>query len=192
MTKRHGRVFHGLMILVSLIGAIVAVLLVMLGVLCWKEAHLPPVQDYDAIVVLGAQVKADGSLSVQLNCTVVVCGGRGGNEPVPESEAMRAYLEERGIPADQIVEDDTSTSTQENLRNAAELLKGKQVQQVAIVTSDYHVPRALAMAKDQGLNATGISSPTLPEYWLKNHGRETLGWMKYLLQKYLHLPLERE
>ena len=77
-------------------------------------------------------------------------------------------------------------------RNAAELLKGKQVQQVAIVTSDYHVPRALAMAKDQGLNATGISSPTLPEYWLKNHGRETLGWMKYLLQKYLHLPLERE
>ena len=66
------------------------------------------------------------------------------------------------------------------------------VQQVAIVTSDYHVPRALAMAKDQGLNATGISSPTLPEYWLKNHGRETLGWMKYLLQKYLHLPLERE
>ena len=66
MTKRHGRVFHGLMILVSLIGAIVVVLLVMLGVLCWKEAHLPPVQDYDAIVVLGAQVKADGSLSVQL------------------------------------------------------------------------------------------------------------------------------
>lgn len=155
MTKRHGRVFHGLMILVSLIGAIVVVLLVMLGVLCWKEAHLPPVQDYDAIVVLGAQVKADGSLSVQLqrrldaaydawvqhNCTVVVCGGRGGNEPVPESEAMRAYLEERGIPADQILEDNTSTSTQENLRNAAELLKGKQVQQVAIVTSDYHVPR---------------------------------------------------
>ena len=107
-------------------------------------------------------------------------------------EAMRANLEERGIPADQILEDNTSTSTQENLRNAAELLKGKRDQQVAIVTSDYHVPRALAMAKDQGLNATGISSPTLPEYWLKNHGRETLGWMKYLLQKYLHLPLERE
>ena len=103
-----------------------------------------------------------------------------------------AAFAEGGIPADQILEDDTSTSTQENLRNAAELLKGKQVQQVAIVTSDYHVPRALAMAKDQGLNATGISSPTLPEYWLKNHGRETLGWMKYLLQKYLHLPLERE
>ena len=119
MTKRHGRVFHGLMILVSLIGAIVVALLVMLGVLCWKEAHLPPVQDYDAIVVLGAQVKADGSLSVQLqrrldaaydawvqhNCTVVVCGGRGGNEPVPESEAMRAYLEERGMPPDQLLQE---------------------------------------------------------------------------------------
>lgn len=43
-----------------------------------------------------------------------------------------------------------------------------------------------------GADGHGISSPTLPEYWLKNHGRETLGWMKYLLQKYLHLPLERE
>ena len=206
MTKRHGRVFHGLMILVGLIGAIVAALLVMLGVLCWKEAHLPPVQDYDAIVVLGAQVKADGSLSVQLQwrldkayevwqerpCLVTLCGAQGGNEPVTEAEAMRDYLLAKGIPEEDLLLDDSSYTTRQNLRNAAALLRERNVSKVLIVTSSYHLPRALALAEDNGLTASGVGSPTKPEYWLKNYGRETLSWVKYLLQRYLHLPLESE
>ena len=31
--------------------------------------------------------------------------------------------------------------------------------------------------------------PCLPEYWLKNHSRESLAWCKYWLKKYLHLNL---
>ena len=58
-----------------------------------------------------------------------------------------------------------------------------------VVTSDYHVPRALALAEDYGLSATGIGSPCLSEYWIKNHSRETLAWVKYWLKKYLHLNL---
>ena len=64
------------------------------------------------------------------------------------------------------------------------------MERVLIVTSDYHLPRALALAKDQGLTASGIGSTTLPEYWIKNHFREALSWIKYWGQKYLRLPLD--
>ena len=60
---------------------------------------------------------------------------------------------------------------------------------VLIVTSDYHVPRSVALAEDLDLDATGIGSPCLSEYWIKNHSRETLAWVKYWLKKYLHLNL---
>ena len=52
---------------------------------------------------------------------------------------------------------------------------------VIVVTSDYHLPRALAIARDAGLEVQGIGAPTLPEWWIKNHFREVLAWGKYLL-----------
>ena len=63
------------------------------------------------------------------------------------------------------------------------------IRKVVIVTSDYHVPRSMALAEDMELEASGVGSPCLQEYWLKNHGRETLSWIKYWLKKYLHLNL---
>ena len=50
----------------------VLIVVLLLGVLCalgligfvyYKETHLPPVQESDVIIVLGAQVKADGTPS---------------------------------------------------------------------------------------------------------------------------------
>jgi hypothetical protein len=37
-----------------------------------------------------------------------------------------------------------------------------------------------------------LGSPTKLglRFWVKNHGREGLAWIKYWMQKYLHLPLE--
>ena len=47
----------------------------------------------------------------------------------------------------------------------------------------------MALAEDMELEASGVGSPCLQEFWLKNHGRETLSWIKYWLKKYLHLNL---
>ena len=49
--------------------------------------------------------------------------------------------------------------------------------------------RAMALARDLGLEADGIGSPCKPEYWVKNHAREALAWVKYWLVKYLHVSL---
>jgi len=193
----------------------ILLILVLLGVtaylgvvamVCWKETHLPPVEDYDAIIVLGAQVKPDGELSLQLKwrldaavkayqaapCWVVTCGARGSNEPIEEAYAMRDYLIEQGIPAERILTDAASFNTRQNIDHAVALLADKEVDKVAVVTSDYHVPRALALAEDAGLDACGIGAPTKlgMRFWVKNHGREALAWIKYWGQKYLRLPLE--
>lgn len=155
-------------------------------------------EPYEAIVVLGAQVRQDGSLSLQLTwrldaaleawrhrqVPIVVCGAQGSNEPCTEARAMRDYLVSKGVPEEQIRMDEASFNTRENLANAAALLP-EAPQLIMVVTSDYHLPRALALARDLGWNAIGQGGRTLPEYWVKNYSRETLAWVKYWLQKYL-------
>ncbi len=170
-----------------------------IAMICIKEVNVPEVKDYDAIVVLGAQVKADGTPSVQLQwrmdtafamwqeqpCLIVTCGAQGSDEPAPEGEVMRDYLMSKGVPEDQLLVDSTSFNTRQNLQHAAELLAGTGAEKIAIVTSDYHLPRAMALAQDMGLTATGKGSPTKAEYWLKNHTREALSWLKYWYEKYI-------
>ena len=74
--------------LTALVLAGVLAYLGLVGMVWWKETHVPPMDDYEAIIVLGCQVKADGSLSRQLQwrldtaydawlahpCTVIVTG----------------------------------------------------------------------------------------------------------------------
>ncbi len=160
--------------------------------------------DFDAIVVLGAQVLSNGEPNTQLQwrldaaleawrdheVPIVVCGAQGADEPVPEAQAMKSYLVRQGVPGEMIYEDPDSFNTKQNLTNAAEILKGVSgVRKVLIVSSDYHVPRAMTLAGDLGLEAAGLGAPCKPEYWLKNHAREALAWVKYWMGKYLHLNL---
>ena len=152
-------------------------------------------KEFDAIVVLGAQVKPDGSPSLQLtwrldkaadayaqkNVPVVVCGAKGTNEPCHESVVMKKYLTDHGVPPSMILEDPESYNTRENLENAQKLLP--DIRRILIVTSDYHVSRSLAIARDLGFDASGHGSPCRKKYWLKNHIRESLAWCKYWLKK---------
>ena len=160
--------------------------------------------DYDAIIVLGAQVLPSGEPNTQLKwrldaalsawqekqVPVVVCGAQGSDEPAPEAEVMKKYLAAAGVTESLIYPDPDSYNTNQNLANAAKILRNlPEVRKVLIVTSDYHVPRAMAIAEDHGFSALGLGSPCKPEYWLKNHAREALAWVKYALGKYLHIRL---
>ena len=196
-------------LLILLVMAAVIIYAGIVGYVCIREGSVPTdvpdADNYDAIIVLGAQVNRDGTPNVQLGwrldaaydayaqkkVPVVVCGAQGKDEPVPEAEAMKTYLMGKGVSEQDILTDPDSFNTNQNLKNAAALLKEIQgIRKVLIVTSDYHVPRAMALAKDLGFDACGMGSPCKPEYWLKNHAREALSWCKYWGVKYLHLPLE--
>lgn len=169
-----------------------------LGGLYLAEKTVPaPAGESDALIVLGAQVKADGRPSVQLEWRleaalaeyrrlprpIVVCGAQGANEPRPEGLVMRDWLTAQGVPAESVIPETRSTDTRENLRNALSLLPA-DAGRITVVTSDYHLPRALAIARDLGCQADGIGSPCKPEYWFKNHSREVLAWGKYFAVKW--------
>ena len=103
---------------------------------------------------------------------------------------MRSLLIAEGVPQEHVFSDPVSVNTRQNLDNAWAILSELGCKRPVVVTSDYHLPRAMALAEDEGLDATGVGARTLPQYWLKNYGREGLSWIKYWMQKYLHLPLE--
>ena len=208
--KRTTKKRHPILRIVLLLAVLgIAVYAGLIGYICIREGSVqttvPAADNYDAIIVLGAQVRPDGSPSVQLSwrldaaweawqqkhVPVVVCGAQGKDEPMTEAEAMKQYLTAKGVSPEDILEDPDSFNTNQNLKNAAKLLTNiPGIGKVLIVTSDYHVPRSLALARDLGYDACGMGSPCKPEYWLKNHAREALAWCKYWGVKYLHLPLE--
>lgn len=175
--------------------------IVLFGYLLLKEYTQTRPSSYEAIIVLGAQVNLDGQPSVQLEWRLekalemyrqspkpmVVTGAKGANEPATEASVMKAWLASKGVPESMIYMDETSMNTRENITNAAKLLP-QGTMDVLIVTSDYHLPRAIQIARDLGLNPSGAASPIKQEYWLKNHARETLAWGKYILQKFVPIP----
>lgn len=190
-------------LLILLIFLAVAAYGALIAMVCYKEVNVPEPENYDAIIVLGAQVLPDGRPNVQLEwrleaalkawqdhpCLIVACGAQGVDEPRPEADVMRDWLIEKGVPEDQVFAENTSFNTRENIENAMALLADHPVSRVVVVTSDYHLPRALALCRDAGVVAGGIGSPCKPEYWFKNHGREALAWVKYWGEKYLGLSV---
>ena len=151
----------------------------------------------DAIIVLGSQVLPSGEpnwvLERRLEAAlaryertplpIICCGAKGPDEPVPEAESMKKWLVRHGVPEAMIRAEAASFNTYENLDNAKALLPAGTVR-VLVVTSDYHLPRALAIARAKGLDASGLGSPVYLSGRLRNHTREMLSWLKFFWMKW--------
>lgn len=187
------------MALAALILAAVLGAAALMGFVWYMETHLPEPLDSDVIIVLGAQVKEDGTPSVALERRltaaletyqsdpqiIICCGAQGANEPAAEGDVMRAWLIERGVREEDVIAETKSFNTRENLSYAKAIMQERGLSQALIVTSDYHVARALALCRQVGVAATGKGSPSKPEYFIKNHFREGLSWIKFALESML-------
>jgi uncharacterized SAM-binding protein YcdF (DUF218 family) len=83
---------------------------------------------------------------------LIVSGGKGDDEQVAEAAAMASYLTARGFPADHLLLEDRSRSTEENLLFSKAIME--QVRRGArctIVTSDFHAFRAAMIARRLGI-----------------------------------------
>ena len=168
----------------------------LMGFVYYKETHLPPIGDSDVIIVLGAQVKPDGTPSVALERRltaalesylddrqlIIVCGAQGSNEPRAEGDVMREWLMARGVPDEDVAAETASFNTRENLTYAKAIMQHRGLEKALVVTSDYHVARALKLCEQVGISAVGKGSPSKPEYFIKNHFREGLSWIKFWLE----------
>ncbi|WBQ03668.1 YdcF family protein [Kribbella sp. CA-293567] len=97
---------------------------------------------------------------------LITSGGQGPGEDVPESHAMAVYLVERGVPADQILLEDESRSTFQNLTFSGRLMAGLNPKyRCLIVTNNYHALRAAFTARKAKVNGQVLGAPTAAYFW---------------------------
>ncbi|MDE6625747.1 MAG: YdcF family protein [Lachnospiraceae bacterium] len=89
---------------------------------------------------------------------LIITGGYGDGNHYSDSCIGKQYAVGQGIPEDDILIEETSTITEENLENATEVMKNNQYDTALIVSDPLHMKRAMRMAKNKGLNA--YTSPT--------------------------------
>ncbi len=174
--------------------AIGIIIFLSMEILIIKDMGAKAGDDREYVVVLGAQVRGSRitkSLRKRLDTAAqylnenpdvqVICsGGQGRGEDLSEAEAMRGYLIEQGISENRIIVEDKSTSTYENLKFTRQLIDKNA--KIAIVTNNFHVHRAVHLAKSLGYtDVEGIASPSdnrlLPNYMV----REALALFKEYL-----------
>ena len=97
---------------------------------------------------------------------LIPSGGKGSDESISEAEAMKRYLMEKGIPETDIIEEDKSTTTFENLMFSRKIIDSAGgSKKTALVTSNYHVYRALRYCRRMDFKCTGIGSHVAFYYW---------------------------
>jgi uncharacterized SAM-binding protein YcdF (DUF218 family) len=148
------------------------------------------------LIVLGSGIRRDGNVSATLaerlntaagylrahpEARAIVSGGKGCFEPFAESQAMAAYLTARGTDANRIAEESRSRDTIENMRFSRRIIReqtGGDVP-VAVLTSDFHLARALLLARRIGFaDAVGVAAPTPPLVRVDAYTREILAVLK--------------
>lgn len=155
-----------------------------------------PGYDKDYIIILGCMIKPDGTLyplirgradkavefyEKQLAATgkaacFVPSGGQGEDECMPEAEAIKNYLLERGIPEDRIFPETASTTTKENMEFSKKIIDEKTKNaNVIFSTTSYHVLRSGAIAYSDGIDIDGIGSKTKWYFWPNAFLREVAG-----------------
>ena len=91
---------------------------------------------------------------------------------------MREYLMQAGIGEERILVEDSSASTYENLVFSSEFLDPAR-DRVVIVTNNFHVFRAMSIAKKQGYaNVEGLAASTPLGSGPNNLLREFMGVVK--------------
>ena len=152
------------------------------------------VDGLDYIIVLGAQVRENGPSSVlkyrldralqylndNPNTICIVSGGQGSNEPFPEADGMADYLKHNGIATNRIILERESKTTEQNILNSKKYIPENA--SVGIVTNNFHVYRALQIAKKEGLqNDCGIAAGATKLYLPNNMFREFFAEIKWII-----------
>ena len=123
--------------------------------------HIGKAKNLDYIIVLGAGIKGTRVtpllasridkgielLNYNPNAKLILSGGMGPGEDIPEGVAMATYAKEKAVSEERIIIEDKSKNTRENLLFSYKLIDNKN-SKIAIVTTSYHVFRALVFAKN--------------------------------------------
>jgi uncharacterized SAM-binding protein YcdF (DUF218 family) len=125
--------------------------------------------ELEAIVVLGCRVlshalspaaerrieRAAHAWREQPTARILASGGRRWRG-VTEADAFARALEARGVPKSTIFRELSSLTTRENAQHCARWLSEQRIGRFGLVTCDWHMPRALALFRRQGLSPLAL------------------------------------
>ncbi len=125
--------------------------------------------DVDCIIVLGCLVRPNGTPSDMLSDRLkrgvelyqngsapkIIMSGDHGQKEYNEVQTMKQYALDSGIVSEDIFMDHAGFCTYDSIYRAKEVFKAKKV---IIVTQEYHLSRALLIARKLGLEAYGVAS----------------------------------
>ena len=130
---------------------------------------------------MGSKIKEDGSLTPLLQARVdkaidfgnkqyentkkniiyVPSGGKGTDEVIAEAEAIKKYLISKGIKENQILIEDKSKNTIENMKYSKDKIDEiNKEAKISFSTTNYHVFRSGVIANKQGIDVEGMGSKT--------------------------------
>ena len=124
---------------------------------------------YDAVIILGAGVRSDGSMSDMLRDRMdvgiaayfeglsdkILVTGDHGRENYDEVNTMKEYAVECGVPDTDVFMDHAGFSTYESMVRAKKVF---EVESAVVVTQEYHLYRAMYIADYIGIECVGLSA----------------------------------
>ncbi len=172
----------GISMFISMTVLYISMAFVIFMIYCVFLQLIPRKRDFDYVIIHGAGLLEGNRISKLLSDRIdkaidvfhkdptppvlIPSGGKGSDEKLSEAEAMKRYLLDKGIPAHMIIEEDLSANTFENLQNSKKIIDSQTGSKyTALVTSNYHVYRALRYCRKVGLKCTGIGSHVAFYYW---------------------------
>ena len=140
-----------------------------------------PYFNKDFVIILGSKIRSDGTLTPILKARVdkaiefakeqkennnkdiifIPSGGKGPDEIISEAEAIKRYLVENGIKEDQIIVENKSKNTLQNMRFSKKIINEYNSDaKIVFSTTNYHVFRSGVIANNEGIECEGMGSKT--------------------------------
>jgi uncharacterized SAM-binding protein YcdF (DUF218 family) len=130
-------------------------------------------------------------LAARLQVPIIVSGGRAPGGRVAEADAARRYLLDLGVPAEEIITEGASTVTFENAENVRTICRRRGFTRPILVTSAYHLKRALWSFEKVGLPCTpfanGLASLPAKDYRWEHYLPASFEAAAHYLHEYIGL-----
>lgn len=159
---------------IGLVGA-----LLLLGINLWvtcsvsdrilTQEQAAQLQDVDCIIILGCQVRSDGTPSHMLEDRLkrgvalyeqgtapkILVSGDHGTKGYDEVDTMKHYAVDAGVPSQDVFMDHAGFSTYETIYRAKEIFGAKKI---VVVTQKYHLYRTMYIAEALDMEVYGVAA----------------------------------
>lgn len=140
--------------------------------------------------ILEDRLRAALELYESGRCDKLLLSGAHDRDDYDEVGAMRRWLQERGVPPDDLYLDHAGLRTFDSMARARTIFG---VEELLVVSQEFHIPRAVYIGEQLGLDVVGVAAPAGYDYpaWLHRHNdvREHLAQTRAWLDLHV-LPTE--